>query len=145
MDRTTPSLRLEIGRVTALLGPRPARRAVLAALDGGSARCGQQAGGVRRVTCGSTDPAGARIAAVRALADDRLGGVVLVDHLTDGLAAAERRTVLAELRVLAGSGTAVLVDDEDPVAALAAADGALRVGSDGALVVTDSRDALARL
>ena len=41
--------------------------------------------------------------------------------------------MLAELRTLAASGAAVLVDDVDPVAALAVADGALRAGADGSL------------
>ncbi len=61
--------------------------------------------------------------------------MVLVNRLTDGLDAADRRTVLAALRVLAAAGPAVLVDDADPVAALAVADGALRAGADGSVQV----------
>ncbi|OMQ15010.1 hypothetical protein A7K94_0212430 [Modestobacter sp. VKM Ac-2676] len=52
--------------------------------------------------------------------------VVLVDHLTDGLAAGNRHAVLAALRGVASAGRAVLVDDGDPVAALSVADGLLR-------------------
>ena len=58
---------------------------------------------------------------------------MLVDRLTDGLDAADRRAVLAELRTLAAAGPAVLVNDADPVAAMAVADTALRAGSDGSL------------
>lgn len=53
------------------------------------------------------------------------------DRFTDGLAAAERRAVLTRLPALAASGVAVLVDDADPVARMAVADGALRVDRSG--------------
>jgi ABC-type transporter Mla maintaining outer membrane lipid asymmetry ATPase subunit MlaF len=59
--------------------------------------------------------------------------IVLVDRLTDGLAAVDRRALLAELRELAAGGCAVLVDDVDPVAVLAVAGGALRVDAAGGL------------
>jgi hypothetical protein len=54
-----------------------------------------------------------------------------------GLDDAGRRTVLQALRSVARTGTAVLVDDVDPVAALAVADGALRVGADGSIGADD--------
>ena len=58
---------------------------------------------------------------------------MLVARLTDGLTAGDRQTVLAQVRELAATGPAVLVDDTDPVAALSVADGALRAGMDGSL------------
>ena len=67
---------------------------------------------------------------VRQAAEHR-PAIVLVARLTDGLTAADRQTVLAQLRRLAAGGPAVLVDDTDPVAALSVADGALRAGADG--------------
>ena len=74
-----------------------------------------------------------RLAALRQAAEHR-PAIVLVARLTDGLAAADRQTVLAQLRtLLAATGPAVLVDDTDPVAALSVADGALRAGADGSL------------
>ena len=45
--------------------------------------------------------------------------------------------VLAEVRTLAAAGPAVLVDDVDPVAALAVADAALRATPDGSVAVDD--------
>ncbi len=63
--------------------------------------------------------------------------MVLVDRLTDGLDAVGRRTVLDALRALAAGGPAVLVDDADPVAALAIADGALRASADGSVQFDD--------
>ena len=69
-----------------------------------------------------------RLAALRQAAEHR-PAIVLVARLTDGLAAADRQTVLAQLRRLAATGPAVLVDDTDPVAALSVADGALRAGT----------------
>ena len=62
-----------------------------------------------------------------------MNAIVLVARLTDGLTAGDRQTVLAQLRTLAATGPAVLVDDTDPVAALSVADGALRAGMDGSL------------
>jgi hypothetical protein len=120
------------GRVTALLGPDAARRALIGRLDPGSART------VLTVTSARTRNAAERIAALAQAAAHR-PALVLVNRLTDDLDAADRRAVLAELRTLAAAGPAVLVDDVDPVAALAVADGALRAELDGSVVV----DALA--
>ncbi|NHC15625.1 hypothetical protein G9H71_17730, partial [Motilibacter sp. E257] len=58
---------------------------------------------------------------------------LVVDRLTDGLDAEGRRALLALLRCLAADRRAVLVDDSDPVAALAVADDAVRVGVPGVL------------
>lgn len=127
-------LRLPVGDVTVLLGPAAARREVMAALDEGSGRCasGHGAVRVRRLAATTGDDLRRRLDAV----DDasRSGTtIVLVDRLTEGLAAADRRALLRALRPVATSGRAVLVDDDDPVAALAVADGALRVDAAGAL------------
>ena len=75
-------------------------------------------------------------------AAERRPSLVLVDRLTDGLTGPERRTVLTALRRLAATGVAVLVDDLDPVAALATADVALRVGADGSLAADSLLPAL---
>ncbi|MGY1844659.1 hypothetical protein [Modestobacter sp. SYSU DS0875] len=120
-------LRLPVGGVTVLLGPAATRAATMAALDPGSARC---AGGhaslpVLRLTASPDDDVRHRLGAVEQ-ARAGAASVVLVDHLTDGLAARDRHTVLAALRGVATAGRAVLVDDGDPVAALSVADGALR-------------------
>ncbi|MGY2078630.1 ATP-binding cassette domain-containing protein [Modestobacter sp. SYSU DS0657] len=120
-------LRLPVGGVTVLVGPAGAREATLAALDPGSARC---AGGhaslpVLRLTASPDDDVQQRLGAVEQ-ARAGAASVVLVDHLTDGLAAADRHAVLAALREVARAGRAVLVDDGDPVAALSVADGLLR-------------------
>ncbi len=120
--------RLRTGQVTVLLGPAAARRGVLARLDPGGTR------GVLTVTSGRGRSASERIAALTCAAGHR-PAMVLVNRLTDGLDAADRRAVLAELRALAAAGPAVLVDDADPVAALAVADGALRAGADGSVQV----------
>ena len=63
--------------------------------------------------------------------------VLLADRPTAGLDDDGRRTVLHALRSAARAGTAVLVDDVDPVAALAVADSALRVDADGSVGVDD--------
>ncbi|MGY1840740.1 MULTISPECIES: hypothetical protein [unclassified Modestobacter] len=120
-------LRLPVGGVTVLLGPVRARAATMAALDPGSARC---AGGhaslpVLRLTAAPGDDVQQRLNAVEQ-ARTGTASVVLVDHLTDGLAAGDRHAVLAALRGVASAGRAVLVDDGDPVAALSVADGLLR-------------------
>jgi hypothetical protein len=127
---SSSGFRLAAGRVTALLGPDAARRGLLGRLDPGSAQ------GVLTVTSGRSRSAADRLAALRQAAEHR-PAMVLVDRLTNGLDAADRRTVLAALRTLAASGPAVLVDDADPVAALSVADGALRAEPDGSVAVAD--------
>jgi alpha-D-ribose 1-methylphosphonate 5-triphosphate synthase subunit PhnL len=122
--------RLAAGRVVALLGPDAARRGLLARLEPGGAQ------GVLTVTSARSRGVQERVAALRQAAAHR-PVLVLVDRLTDGLAADDRRTVLAEVRALAAAGPAVLVDDADPVAVLAVADAALRAGLDGSIVVDD--------
>ena len=127
-------LRLPFRQVTVLLGPSDARRDVIELLDAATARRpgGSPAGGVLTVTSGPARTPEERCAALAQAAEHR-PAIVLVARLTDGLDATDRRTVLAELRTLADGGAAVLVDDVDPVAALAVADGALRAGLDGTL------------
>ena len=138
----TPSppdgLRLPVGQVTVLLGPDAARRRVTGLVDEARASCasGHAVGGVHRVVTATADSAGERLDALARVGRQRVA-VVLVDRVTDGLPARERRAVLAEVRSLAATGAAVLVDDVDPIAALAVADTALRVGADGSLAVDD--------
>lgn len=124
-------LRLPAGEMTALLGPGLVRRRVMAALDETSGRAaGGGAAGVVRLVAAKEDTARARCAAVAVASGSTL---VLADRLTDGLDAAGRRAVLDALRGLAATGVAVLVDDADPVAAMAAADGVLRADRTGGL------------
>jgi hypothetical protein len=127
-------LRLPVGDVTVLLGPAAARARVMAALDDESARCASGHGTVRvhRLAARDGDDLRRRL---DALDDARHSGttIVLVDRFTDGLPSPERRAVLSALRPVATAGRAVLVDDSDPVAALAVADGALRVDAEGGL------------
>ena len=133
MSEPSQGLRLPAGQVTVLLGPAPVRHAVLDALDPATARRpGGPACGVITVSSGPACSVDERLAALRQAAEHR-PAIVLVARLTDGLAAADRQTVLAQLRRLAAAGPAVLVDDTDPVAALSVADGALRAGADGSL------------
>jgi hypothetical protein len=120
-----------------LLGPDSARRDLLGRLDPGCAK------GVVTVTSARAPSATERIVALEQAAAHR-PSMVLVNRLTDGLGAADRRAVLAELRTLAAAGPAVLVDDADPVAALAVADGALRAGLDGSVQVDDLASATSR-
>jgi hypothetical protein len=127
---SSPGFRLCGGQITVLLGPDAARRDALARLDPGAAA------GVLTVTSARTCSAGERVAALTQAAGHR-PALVLVNRLTDGLGPADRRIVLAELRALAAAGPAVLVDDADPVAALAVADAALRAGLDGSVLVDD--------
>jgi hypothetical protein len=128
------TLRLAVGDVTALLGPALARHRVISELDESTGRCptDHEPVGVVRVTA----TAGEDLARRReTLAAARRGrpSIVLVDRLTEGLPAADRRALLVELRELAVQGCAVLVDDADPVAVLAVAGGALRVDEAGGL------------
>jgi ABC-type hemin transport system ATPase subunit len=116
--------------VTVLLGDAAARRTLLADLDEDTARCrsGHGLPSVERLRFDRSVPAPERARAVAA----REGlAVLLADRPTAGLDEADRRAVLHALREVARAGAAVLVDDVDPVAALAVADSALRVGADG--------------
>ena len=133
---TRAPLRLRTGAVTVLLGDDAARQALLADLDEDTARCrsGHGLPGVERLHFDRTVPALDRAHSVAA----RQGlAVLLADRPTVGLDEVGRRTVLHALREVARAGTAVLVDDVDPVAALAVADSALRVDADGALGADD--------
>ena len=127
---SSSGFRLASGRVTAVLGPETARRALLGRLDPGSTP------NVLTVTSARPCSAAERIAALERAAGHR-PALLLVDRLTDGLDTAGRRAVLAAVRAIAARGSAVLVDDVDPVAALAVADGALRAGLDGSVAVDD--------
>ena len=109
------SLRLPLGSVTVLLGPAIARRRVMADLDESSARCasGHGAVGAVRLVARAEDSVADRKEALDAVR--RSGAtIVLVDRVTDGLVARDRRDVLRELTTVA-----------------AVADGALRVGRAG--------------
>jgi len=133
----SPGFRLRTGCVTVLLGPDAVRRDVLGQLDAGRGPR-ERPTGVLTVTSGQAPTAPERISALVQAAEQR-PSLVVVDRVTDGLTAADRRAVLAELRTLAAAGPAVLVDDTDPVAALAVADGALRAGADGTLRTEELR------
>jgi hypothetical protein len=127
------ALRLPTGEVTALLGPGLVRRRVMAALDESTGRCADGGGAaVVRLTAERDAPTTVRCEAVRGAAGATL---VLADRLTDGLDASARRAVLDALRGLAATGAAVLVDDADPVATVAVADGVLRADRTGALTL----------
>jgi ABC-type ATPase involved in cell division len=133
---TRAPLRLRTGAVTVLLGDDDARRTLLADLDEQTARChgGHGLPAVLRLGFDHAVPALERARAVTS----REGlAVLLADRPTVGLDDGGRRTVLHALRSVARAGTAVLVDDVDPVAALAVADSALRVGADGSVGTDD--------
>lgn len=139
---TSAPLRLRTAAVTVLLGPADARREVLDALDTTSARCGGGHGAsARRLVCRPGQPSGERVRALAELSDGSCT-LLLADGLSAGLDAAGRRCVLDALRALSRTGVAVLVDDDDPVAVLAVADAALRVGADGSLQSDDLQPAL---
>lgn len=127
-------LQLRSGALTVLLGPAEARRAVLADLDDGSARCGSghAVPQVARLAPAPYAPASDRVLDLQLLAL-RGCALLLADGLTTGLGAQDRRTVLAALAALQATGTAVLADEPDPLALLAVADSALRVQPDGRL------------
>ena len=133
---TRAPLRLRTGAVTVLLGDADARRTLLADLDEQTARChgGHGLPGVVRLRFDHGVPAHER---AHAVATTEGLTVLLADRPTSGLDEAGRRTVLQALRSVARAGTAVLVDDVDPVAALAVADSALRVGADGSVGADD--------
>jgi hypothetical protein len=116
-----------------LLGPALARRRVMAELDESTGRCasGHDAAGAVRLVAHPDDSVADRLEALAAAGRSR-ATIVLVDRFTDGLAGRERGAVLRELATVA-AGRAVLVHDCDPVAALAVADGALRVDRAGEL------------
>lgn len=131
------SLRLPTGSITVLLGPSVQRRRMMNRLDDASGRCADGHDAVvRRLGARATESAADRLATVDAA---RRGptAMVLADRLTDGLDAHDRSTVLSALRAVAADGVAVLVDDIDPVAALAVADGALRVDERGEVQVEE--------
>ena len=124
------TLRLPLGSVTVLLGPALARRRMMAELDESTGRCASgHDGGAVRLVAHPDDSVADRLEALAAAGRSR-ATIVLVDRFTDGLAARERGAVLRGLAAVA-AGRAVLVHDCDPVAALAVADGALRVDRAG--------------
>ena len=132
---TTGGLRLRTGAVTVLLGPVELRRQVLSELDEATARCalGHLASGVHRLAPDDDEPVASRVQLLERLAAAGCP-LLLADRPTAGLSGRDRRCVLVALRALSRTGTAVLTDDVDPVAALAVADAGLRVTPDGALV-----------
>ena len=134
-------LRLPVGGVTVLLGPDPARRFVMQALDDSTGRCasGHSAVRVQRLTAAGHETVAERLEALGS-AGQGAASIVLVERVTDGLAAPDRRAVLAAVRGIAAPGRAVLVDDADPVAALSVADGALRTDSAGNLATEPVAD-----
>lgn len=145
-ERAPGGLRLPTAQLTALLGAEADRRSVTGRIDTGTARCagGHELPAVRVVTAGRREDLSTRLRALARVAADR-PAVVVVERVTDGLDAADRRTLLAALRRVAEDGASVLVDDVDPVAALAVAHAAVRVAPCGTLsvVATDVLPALA--
>ena len=129
-------LRLPAGRVAVLLGPDAVRAGTMAQLDEATGRRDGRPSPVQRVRARRDARLADRLDALSAAARDR-PAILLVDRLTDGLDAAGRRAVLAGLAGVAAAGTAVLVDDAEPVAALAYADLALRTDADGSLVLDE--------
>jgi hypothetical protein len=127
------TLRLPLGSVTVLLGPALARRRVMAELEDGTGQhaSGHDSLGVLCLVAGPYDSVADRLEALTVAARSS-ATIVLVDRFTDGLAARERGVVLRGLAPVA-AGRAVLVNDCDPVAALAVAHGALRVDRAGAV------------
>jgi len=129
-------LRLPAGRVAVLLGPDAVRAGTMAQLDEATGRRDGRPSPVQRVRARRDARLADRLDALAAVTRDR-PSILLVDRLTDGLDAAGRRAVLAGLAGVAAAGTAVLVDDAEPVAALAYADLALRTDADGSLVLDE--------
>jgi hypothetical protein len=118
------TLRLPTGEITVLLGEPIVRRRLMDLLDDRSATADSGASvAVRRVGAAATEGVATRR---RRLEDAGDAAIVLVDRITDGLDATGRRAVLGALASVAARGAAVLVDDDDCVAALALADGTLR-------------------
>lgn len=121
------TLRLPTGEVTVLLGEQIVRGRLMNMLDPATATA--ESGGsvaVRRVGADPTEGVATRRRRLEDAGSDDQAAIVLVDRITDGLDAAGRRAVLAALGSVAARGAAVLVDDDDCVAALALADGMLR-------------------
>jgi len=118
------TLRLPTREVTVLLGEPVVRRRLMDMLDDatGTAESGAPVS-VRRVTAEAAEGVATRR---RRLEDAGGAAIVLVDRVTAGLDATGRRAVLGALTTVAARGAAVLVDDDDCVAALALADGSLR-------------------
>ena len=85
-------LRLPVGDVTVLLGPAAVRRQVMAALDDDSGRCasGHSAVRVQRLAAAADDDVHRRIEAIESVREAG-ATIVLVDRLTEGLAAPARR------------------------------------------------------
>ncbi|MHC1562225.1 hypothetical protein ACR9E3_24950 [Actinomycetospora sp. C-140] len=130
------TLRLPTGEVTVLLGEQIVRRRLMAMLDETSGAPAE------RVTA----EAGTGVAERRRRLEDAGGAaIVLVDRLTDGLDATGRRAVLGALAGVAAGGAAVLVDDDDCVAALAVADGTLRADPMRGLVLEPTDGSVAPL
>ncbi|WP_433785329.1 hypothetical protein ACQPX6_03010 [Actinomycetospora sp. CA-101289] len=121
------TLRLPTGEVTVLLGEQIVRGRLMDMLDPSSAT-GASGGpvAVRRVGAERGEGVAARRRRLEDAGRDDQAALVLVDRITDGLDAAGRRAVLGVLASVAARGAAVLVDDDDCVAALALADGTLR-------------------
>lgn len=129
------TLRLPTAEVTVVLGEPIVRRRLMAMVDDGSPA-------VRRIT---VDPTAGVAERRRGLEEAGDAAVVLVDRVTDGLDATGRRAVLGALAGLAARGVAVLVDDDDSVAALAVADGTLRADPLRGLVVEAAEGSVAPL
>jgi hypothetical protein len=127
-------LRLALGELTVILGPAVARRRLMSLLDETRSRCAEEhLATTVRLTARVADPVDERLAALAEAADSG-AALVLVDRLTDGLDGRTRLHVLTAARRLVHPERAVLVEDADPVAALAHADGALRTDRSGAVV-----------
>ena len=129
------ALRLPTAEVTVLLGEPIVRRRLMAMFDDSSP-------GVRRVT---VDPSVGVTERRRRLEEAGDAAVVLVDRVTEGLDATGRRAVLGALAGVAARGAAVLVDDDDSVAALAVADETLRADPVRGLVVEAAEGPVAPL
>lgn len=129
------TLRLPTAEVTVLLGEPIVRRRLMSMVDDSSPT-------VRRVT---VDPSTGVTERRRRLEEAGDAAIVLVDRVTEGLDATGRRAVLGALAGLAARGAAVLVDDDDSVAALAVADETLRADPVRGLVVEAPLDAAGSL
>ncbi|MFC5139688.1 hypothetical protein ACFPK1_15715 [Actinomycetospora rhizophila] len=129
------TLRLPTAEVTVLLGEPIVRRRLMAMFDDSSPT-------IRRVT---VDPSTGVTERRRCLEEAGDAAIVLVDRVTEGLDATGRRAVLGALAGLAARGAAVLVDDDDSVAALAVADETLRADPVRGLVVEAAERSVAPL